>query len=112
MAVQGNRIPQIERTDPLYIHPPDSPRQALVTNIFNGENYDSWKRSVMIALSARHKVAFIDKTCANQSSASPLYILWQRNNAMVLSWLLNSLTENIRNSVLYFETAKELWTDL
>lgn len=69
MAVQGNRIPQIERTDPLCIHPPDSPRQALVTNIFNGENYDSWKRSVMIALSARHKVAFIDETCANPSSA-------------------------------------------
>jgi len=31
---------------------------------------------------------------------------------MVLSWLLNSLSENIRNSVLYFETARELWNDL
>jgi len=28
---------------------------------------------------------------------------------MVLSWLLNSLDENIRNSVLYFDTAKDLW---
>lgn len=112
MAVQGNRLPQIEPSDPLYIHPSDSPGQTLVTNIFNGENYDSWKRSVVIALSARHKVAFIDGTCSNPGSASPLYTLWQRNNAMVLSWLLNSLTENIRNSVLYFETASELWKDL
>ena len=31
---------------------------------------------------------------------------------MVLSWLLNSLTENIRNSVLYFETTSELWQEL
>ena len=31
---------------------------------------------------------------------------------MVLSWLLNSLSENIRNSVMYFDTALELWNDL
>ena len=31
---------------------------------------------------------------------------------MVLSWLLNSLSENIINSVLYFDTAKALWDDL
>jgi len=75
MVVQGNRVPQIEPTDPLYIHPSDSSGQALITNIFNGENYNRWKRSVMIALSARHKVAFIDGTCVNPGSASPLYIL-------------------------------------
>ena len=31
---------------------------------------------------------------------------------MVLPWLLNSLSENVRNSVLYFDTAKSLWDDL
>ena len=31
---------------------------------------------------------------------------------MVLSWLLNFISENIRNSVLYFDTAKALWDDL
>jgi len=31
---------------------------------------------------------------------------------MVLCWLLNSLSESIRNSVLYFKTARELWCDL
>jgi len=31
---------------------------------------------------------------------------------MVLSWLLNSLSDSIRNSVLYFDTARELWLDL
>ena len=112
MSVQGNRTPHIEPTDPLYIHPSDNPRIPLVSNAFNGENFDNWKRSVVIALSAKHKLALIDGHCPNPGSASPLYTFWQRNNAMVLSWLLNSLTENIRNSVLYFETAKELWQDL
>jgi len=112
MAVQGTRVPQLEPTDPLYIHPSDNPGLPLVANLFNGEGFDNWKRSVIIALSAKHKIAFIDGTSECPSSTSPLYTFWQRNNAMVLSWLLNSLNENIRNSVLYFETAKELWNDL
>ena len=55
MAVQGNRMPVIEPTDPLYIHPSDNPGIPLVSNPFNGENFDNWKRSVEIALSAKHK---------------------------------------------------------
>ena len=112
MAVQGTRIPQVEPTDPLFIHPSDNPAQPLVSNPFNGENYDGWKRSVTIALSARHKIAFIDGSCECPAATTPQYSLWQRNNAMVLSWLLNSLNDNVRNSVLYFDTAKALWDDL
>ena len=65
-----------------------------------------------IALSARHKLPLINGKCPKPEANSPLITLWQRNNAMVLSWLLNSLSENIRNSVLYFDTAEDLWRDL
>ena len=112
MAASGSRIPQVEPTDPLYVHPSDNPSQALVSNVFTGDNFDNWKRAVFIALSARHKLGFIDGTTKPPGPTSPLHSLWQRNNAMVLSWLLNSLSENIRNSVLYFNTAKALWEDL
>jgi len=112
MAAQGSRNPQLEPTDPLYVHPSDNPSQPLVSTVFTGDNFDNWKRAVSIALSARHKLAFIDGSCDSPAPTSPLYGLWQRNNAMVLSWLLNSLNENIRNSVLYFDTAKALWEDL
>ena len=67
---------------------------------------------MIITLSARHKLALIDGNCTNPGSASTLIILSQQNNVMVLSWLLNSLSENIRNSLLYFEIARELWMDL
>jgi len=103
---QGSRPTQVEPTDPLYVHPSDNPAQPLVSNTFNGENYDGWKRSVYIALSARHKLAFIDGTSECPAATTPLYSLWQRNNAMVLSWLLNSLSENIRNA-LYIEPCTE-----
>jgi len=112
MAVQGIRPPQLEPTNPLYIHPSDNPGLPLVANLFNGEGFGNWKRSIMIAFSAKHKIALIDGSSVCPSSTSPLYTFWQRNIAMVLSWLLNSLSENIRNNVLYFETVKELWNDL
>ena len=60
MAVQGNRLPAMEPTDPLYIHPSDNPGIPLVSTPFNGENFDSWKRSVVIALSAKHKLTLVD----------------------------------------------------
>jgi len=80
--------------------------------MFNGDNFDNWRRSIFVALSARHKLAFIDGSYESPAVNSPLYTLWQRNNSMVLSWLLNSMNENIRNSVLYFDTTKALWDNL
>jgi len=112
VAVQGNQIPQIEPNDNLFVHPSDNPARPLVSNIFNGDNFDNWKRSVFIAPSTRHKLAFIDGSCESPIVNSSLHILWQRSNAMVLSWLLNFMSENMRNSVLYFDTAKALWDDL
>ena len=56
MALQANRLPQIEPTDPLFIHPCDNPGLPLVLNIFNGDNFENWKWSVIIALSAKHKL--------------------------------------------------------
>ena len=112
MAIQGNRLPLIEPTGPLYIHPSDHPGHPLVSNIFNGDNFGNWKRLVIISLLTKHKIAFIDGTCTCPAATAPLFVLWQRNNAMVLSWILSSLNENIRNSVLHFETARDLWVDL
>jgi len=108
LTIQDHRLRHIEPTNPLFIQPLDNLGRPLVLNIFNRENYDNWKRPVILALSAKHKIAFIDCSCPRTNSTSPWLTLWQRNNAMVLSWLVNSLSENIRNNVLYFEITLEL----
>ena len=85
LVVQGSRIPQVEPTDPLYVHPSNNPIQPLVSNVFNGDNFDNGKRLVFIALSARHKLGLIYGSCECPAVTSPLHSLWQRNNAMVMS---------------------------
>ena len=72
MAVQGNRVPLVEPNDPLFIHPSDYPGQVLVANVFDGENFDSWKRTFLRALSSKNKVGFIDGKVAQPAADSPL----------------------------------------
>ncbi|XP_076908531.1 uncharacterized protein LOC143565450 [Bidens hawaiensis] len=64
-----------------------------------------------IALSAKNKLEFINNTVPMPANQAHL-ALWQRCNDMVISWILNTLNHNIRDSVLYAETAQTLWNEL
>ncbi|XP_015163071.1 uncharacterized protein [Solanum tuberosum] len=44
--------------------------------------------------------------------SDPTHKLWDRCNDMVISWILNYLSKDIAESVLYSRTAKEIWKDL
>ena len=112
MAVAGCKRVQIEATDPLFLHPSDHPGQSLVTEVFNSDDFENWRCSVTIALSAKHKLSFIDGTYEKPAANSPLFPYWQWCNDMVLSWLLNSLHKSIRDNILFCEKASDMWNEL
>ncbi|XP_074330936.1 uncharacterized protein LOC141668129 [Apium graveolens] len=58
------------------------------------------------------KLGMIDGSLPKPLSTSNHYALWSRYHDIVLSWLPNSMTTEICNSVAYFSTAKEIWDDL
>ena len=58
------------------------------------------------------KIPFIDGSYTKPDAGSPLLPYWQTCNDMVLSWLLNSLHKNIRDSVIFFEKASDMWKKL
>jgi hypothetical protein len=39
-------------------------------------------------------------------------LAWTWCNNMVLSWLLNSVSTKIGNSIIYIDDASEIWNDL
>ncbi|XP_074347554.1 uncharacterized protein LOC141686415 [Apium graveolens] len=53
-----------------------------------------------------------DGSLVKPASNTALYAFWHRCNDMVLSWLLNSISNDIRDIVVYFSTAQEIWDDL
>jgi len=115
-TVTGGSNRRSEIDDPtglFYIHHSDSPGIILVSQLLNGDNYVSWSRSMKIALSVKNKLGFIDGSIAKpEISDAVLYNAWNRNNNIVLSWILNSVSKEISSSILFGDSAFEVWKDL
>ncbi|XP_060190781.1 uncharacterized protein LOC132620082 [Lycium barbarum] len=97
---------------PLYVHPSDLLASSLVSELFDGTFYGSWRRSILITLSFRNKLDFIHGTFERPAEGSPLLRQWQRCNDLVVAWLVNSVTKEIQRSVVYSEFAKDIWREL
>ncbi|XP_019259221.1 PREDICTED: uncharacterized protein LOC109237378 [Nicotiana attenuata] len=97
---------------PLFIHPSDVPSTCLVQVPFSGIGFGGWKRNMIVALSAKNKIAFIDGTCSKPADDAPELRLWNRCNNMVISCLkhLNQLEKRYGtvNGTKVFEIKKEL----
>lgn len=102
----------IDPSDPLYLHPSDHPGLALVTSVLEGANYGEWKRLMRIALSAKNKFCFVNGSFQKPPSTDPTFPAWERVNDMVISWIFNAVNSDIRSSILYTESAKEIWEEL
>nr|XP_033511204.1 uncharacterized protein LOC117275964 [Nicotiana tomentosiformis] len=102
----------IDSTHPYYLHPFDYRGMNLVSSAFDGKGYGGWRKGVIIALSTKNKLEFIDGTFIIPKADSAIQQAWARCNDMVLSWLLNSLSKEIAESVLYSQSVKDLWSDL
>lgn len=106
----------IDANHPYFLHSSDNssdnPGTPLVTQVLTEHNYHQWNRSISIALSAKLKLGLIDGSVVKPTGDATRIALWNRCNDMVVSWLLNSVSTEIRNSVAYLATAKQIWDDL
>lgn len=94
-----------------FLHPSET-SQKLVSEISTGTSFGDWKRSVMIALSARNKLVFVNGTLPKPVSTDPSYKAWERVNSVVIGWLIGAVDSKIGRSVQWFSTAHEIWKDL
>ncbi|KAL4575087.1 hypothetical protein LXL04_021928 [Taraxacum kok-saghyz] len=99
--------------DPFFVHHSDNPGSILVSQILTGENYASWSRSMKIALSAKNKFEFVDGSITRPDDTNQERLkLWQRNNNIIISWILNAVSKEISASIIYLETSAEMWKEL
>lgn len=54
----------VDSSHAFYIHPSDYPGMNLVSTISDGKSYGGWRRSVVLTLSAKNKLGFIDGSLA------------------------------------------------
>lgn len=100
-------------TSPYFLHHTDNPGLSLVSQPLTGENYASWSRAMLIALSVKNKIGFIDGSIIQPTGNDDnLMAAWMRNNNVVISWILNSVSKEISASILFSNCASTIWMDL
>lgn len=97
---------------PFFLHNGDHPGLSLVSHLLTGPNYSTWSRSVLMALNAKNKLGFVDGSLPQPDLSDSSASIWSRCNSMVTSWLLNAVSKEIADSLLYLDTAQAVWTDL
>lgn len=102
----------IDVASPFFIRSSDTLHYVLVSNVFTGVGFNSWKRSMVISLFAKNKIIFVDGTIIPPLSNSSTYPYWFCTNSMVISWLLNYVSKTIVDSLLFHTTAKEISQEL
>ncbi|XP_019263951.1 PREDICTED: uncharacterized protein LOC109241648 [Nicotiana attenuata] len=94
------------------MHPSESARTVLVPVASDRTGYRSWRRGVLRALSVKNKVGFITGKWKKPGSDDANFDQWARCDDKVTSWILNSLSKDLADSLQYVSDAKELWQEL
>ena len=113
ISSQSNRSAIDDPLSPFFLHYSDSPGPVLVSQQLTGDNFPSWSRAMIIPLSVENKLGFIDDSISRPDCTdSNLLSSWTRKNNIVISWILNFVSKEIAASILFSDTALEIWNDL
>ncbi|CAN6999846.1 unnamed protein product, partial [Brassica rapa subsp. trilocularis] len=77
-------------TSPYALSTKDDPENVITKVVFTGRNYDEWERKI-------------------RTEGSDEEEDWMTVNAMVTSWIFNTIDPKIRSSITHREIARDLW---
>ncbi|XP_070006881.1 uncharacterized protein LOC142162177 [Nicotiana tabacum] len=109
----GNHVSGIDYNHPLFLSPADVSEIQIISFQLTGiENYSIWNRSMCVALLGRNKLGMVDGTCRKEKFPDSMENHWERVNAIVLSWLMNSVAKGLLGGIMYASSAQTVWEDL
>nr|XP_010319894.1 uncharacterized protein LOC104647032 [Solanum lycopersicum] len=65
-----------------------------------------------IALFGRNKLGFIDGSILRSDFDGPLKKIWDRCNAIVITWLIYNVSQDLLSGILYSSSANQVWLNL
>lgn len=75
----------------------------------NGLNFLQWHQSVYMFICGKGKDDYLTGVAPAPALNDPTYKKWKAENHMVMSWLINSMTTDIGENFLLYQTAQEIW---
>ncbi|XP_075084031.1 uncharacterized protein LOC142167827 [Nicotiana tabacum] len=95
-------FPSIDHNHPLYLQPTETPVSSLISVQLTGlDNYALWSHAMRIGLLGKNKLCFVDGRFPKSKFEHELHDLWEKVNAIVLSWIMNVVRPGLLSSVLY-----------
>nr|GEY15804.1 hypothetical protein [Tanacetum cinerariifolium] len=110
-----DKIGNLNLGSPLHLQTSDFNSNTIIYVKLTGtENYKVWAATMKLAIKTKNKTGFLDGTClkSTYANSAPLSNQWERCNSMVLSWLLNSVSEELFLSQIFSDNASERGFDI
>lgn len=96
--------PAVNPLSPYYLHHNDNLAMSIALEPLDGENFISWRQSVARGLSVKNKLPLVDGSLPVPSPDGDraVYAAYVRANDLVLQWILNSISPEIKKTLRYF----------
>lgn len=76
-------------------------------NKLDGTNYFSWSQFVKLYITGKGKMGYLTGKTPEPAAADSNFTTWVFENAKIMSWLLNSMTQDISASYLRLPTTHD-----
>ncbi|KAH6795113.1 hypothetical protein C2S52_005590 [Perilla frutescens var. hirtella] len=87
----------------------DSSLVLITGHKLNGHNYVQLSQSVFMFICGKGKDEYLTEEAESPESTDPSFRKWKIQNSMIMSWLINSMNNDIGENLLLSGTAKDIW---
>ncbi|XP_062086348.1 uncharacterized protein LOC133792456 [Humulus lupulus] len=101
--------PCTRRTTPPTTTPTDDAPLPPPQSVGNGDHVQCDSK---ISIGAKNKFPFLDGSLPQSDTQNPLFYSQHPCNQMVMSWILHSIFQEIKSSIMFFDIATAMWSEL
>lgn len=110
---EGQRVGDLSKSEVSHIQIIGDISQPQITTVkFDGNNYFTWSKSVLIYIQGKDKEEYLTSEMEIPSHSDPRYRKWKTKNAIIIGWLLNSMKLKISDHFLFLEIVHRIWDTL
>ncbi|RYE26320.1 MAG: hypothetical protein EOP45_04015 [Sphingobacteriaceae bacterium] len=90
----------------------DNSSHSITSHKLNGSNFMEWSQSVKLFVQGRGKFGYLSgiTTKPDVKEDAAKYGVWEAENSMIMSWLINSMDAGLGRTYLFLPTASDIWT--
>ncbi|KZV15508.1 hypothetical protein F511_38612 [Dorcoceras hygrometricum] len=89
--------------------PSDNLSLQITNHKLNSRNFLQWSQSVLLVFCGRGKMGYLTGQTKRPKAGEPDRATWELDNSIVMSWLINSMEQQLSQNFLFLKTAKAIW---